>query len=227
MIWIFRWFSVRKQDWIQCFKQLEDVTVKKTDEKTALKTAEGGAHTKRGRYSHRPRAAKQPQQSADAEKPAQKKQGQSVVKKQGSHQQAKSAGRPRKQPALDPEKQQKTAQSFALLFKRNRKGQCFFIQHIRLQKMKALPWYGNIRELQHAVEKAVILSDGTVIGEDGISGETPLREKPLEEVQTIDEMESRLIGKTIRDCGGNLSQVAAKLGVTRQTLYNKIKKYGL
>ena len=76
--------------------------------------------------------------------------------------------------------------------------------------MKALPWYGNIRELQHAVEKAVILSDGTLIDEDGISGETPLREKPLEEVQTIDEMESRLIGKTIRDCGGNLSQVAAK-----------------
>ena len=93
--------------------------------------------------------------------------------------------------------------------------------------MKAMPWYGNIRELQHAVEKAVILSDGTTVDEDGISGETPLREKPLEEVQTIDEMESRLIGKTIRDCGGNLSQVAAKLGVTRQTLYNKIKKYGL
>ena len=95
------------------------------------------------------------------------------------------------------------------------------------QKMKAQPWFGNIRELQHAVEKAVILSDGTAIDEDGINGETPLREKPLEEVQTIDEMESRLIGKTIRDCGGNLSQVAAKLGVTRQTLYNKIKKYGL
>ena len=90
---------------------MEDVTVKKTDEKTALKTVEGGAHTKRGRYSHRPRAAKQPQQNADAEKPAQKKQGQSVVKKQGSHQQAKPAGRPRKQPAQNSEKQQKTAQS--------------------------------------------------------------------------------------------------------------------
>ena len=95
------------------------------------------------------------------------------------------------------------------------------------QKMKALPWFGNIRELQHAVEKAVILGDGTVIGEDDISGDTPVYGKPVEEVQTIDEMESRLIGKTIRDCGGNLSQVAAKLGVTRQTLYNKIKKYGL
>ena len=77
---------------------MEDATVKKTDEKAALKTAESGAHTKRGRYSHRPRAAKQPQQSADAEKPAQKKQGQSVVKKQGSTS-AGQIGRPAPQAA--------------------------------------------------------------------------------------------------------------------------------
>lgn len=94
-------------------------------------------------------------------------------------------------------------------------------------KMKSLPWYGNIRELQHAVEKAVILSDGTTITDNDISSETHVYEKPVEEVQTIDEMERRLISKTIGDCGGNLSQVAAKLRVTRQTLYNKIKKYGL
>lgn len=94
-------------------------------------------------------------------------------------------------------------------------------------KMKALPWYGNIRELQHAVEKAVILSDSAAIDEDAISCDTPVSEKPIEEARTIDEMERRLIGKTIEECAGNLSQVAAKLGVSRQTLYNKIKKYGL
>ena len=95
------------------------------------------------------------------------------------------------------------------------------------RKMKALQWRGNIRELQHAVEKAVILSDGPLIDEDAISDETPVGGKPVEEAQTIDEMESRLIAKTIRDCGGNMSHVAARLGVTRQTLYNKIRKYGL
>ena len=94
-------------------------------------------------------------------------------------------------------------------------------------KMKALPWYGNIRELQHAVEKAVILSDGTTITADDIDGNPARGEKPIDEVQTIDEMESRLIAKTMRDCEGNLSQVAQRLGVSRQTLYNKIKKYGL
>lgn len=95
------------------------------------------------------------------------------------------------------------------------------------QKIKGMPWYDNIRELQHSIEKAVILSDGNTIDEQDISGNMPVAEKPMDGVQTISEMEKRLIEKTIRECDGNLSQVASRLGVSRQTLYNKIKKYGL
>ena len=96
------------------------------------------------------------------------------------------------------------------------------------KKLTSLPWYGNIRELQHAIEKAVILSDGRMISAEDIDGgNQQKREKPLEEVQTLDEMESRMIEKTIRECEGNLSVVAARLGISRQTLYNKIKRYGL
>lgn len=96
------------------------------------------------------------------------------------------------------------------------------------KKLTSLPWYGNIRELQHAIEKAVILSDGVMISAEDIDGgNQQKREKPLEEVQTLDEMESRMIEKTIRECEGNLSVVAARLGISRQTLYNKIKRYGL
>ena len=96
------------------------------------------------------------------------------------------------------------------------------------KKLTSLPWYGNIRELQHAIEKAVILSDGSIITAEDIDGGNQNRkEKPLEEVQTLDEMESRMIEKTIKECEGNLSVVAARLGISRQTLYNKIKRYGL
>ena len=96
------------------------------------------------------------------------------------------------------------------------------------KKLTSLPWYGNIRELQHAIEKAVILSDGRMISAEDIDGGNQTRrEKPLEEVQTLDEMESRMIEKTIKECEGNLSVVAARLGISRQTLYNKIKRYGL
>ena len=96
------------------------------------------------------------------------------------------------------------------------------------KKLTSLPWYGNIRELQHAIEKAVILSDGGMISAEDIDGgNQTIREKPLEEVQTLDEMESRMIEKTIKECEGNLSVVAARLGISRQTLYNKIKRYGI
>ena len=96
------------------------------------------------------------------------------------------------------------------------------------KKLTSLPWYGNIRELQHAIEKAVILSDGGMIAAEDIDGGNQTRrEKPLEEVLTLDEMESRMIEKTIKECEGNLSVVAARLGISRQTLYNKIKRYGL
>ncbi len=96
------------------------------------------------------------------------------------------------------------------------------------KKLTDLSWYGNIRELQHAIEKAVILSDGGIISAEDIDGGNQTRkEKPLEEVQTLDEMESRMIEKTIKECEGNLSVVAARLGISRQTLYNKIKRYGL
>ena len=96
------------------------------------------------------------------------------------------------------------------------------------RKLISLPWYGNIRELQHAIEKAVILSDGGMISAEDIDGGNQTRrEKPLEEVQTLDEMESRMIEKNIKECEGNLSVVAARLGISRQTLYNKIKRYGI
>ena len=96
------------------------------------------------------------------------------------------------------------------------------------RKLISLPWYGNIRELQHAIEKAVILSDcGMISAEDIDGGNQTRREKPLEEVQTLDEMECRMIEKTIKECEGNLSVVAARLGISRQTLYNKIKRYGI
>ena len=96
------------------------------------------------------------------------------------------------------------------------------------EKITELPWYGNIRELQHAIEKAVILCDGNIIMPDDIDGGNPIKkEKPLEEVQTLDEMEHRMIEKTIKECEGNLSMVAARLGISRQTLYNKMKRYGI
>lgn len=93
------------------------------------------------------------------------------------------------------------------------------------EKLKAHLWEGNIRELQNAMETAVIMCDSDIITTDHIELHTSQR--PLNESQTLEEMERQTIANAIAQCGGNLSQVALQLGITRQTLYNKIKRYGL
>lgn len=95
-----------------------------------------------------------------------------------------------------------------------------------LLKLQEYPWYGNIRELQHAVERAVILCEGETLADSDFLLSTPTENTP-ENISTLEDMEINLIRRTIELTDGNLSQVASRLGITRQTLYNKIKKYGL
>lgn len=94
------------------------------------------------------------------------------------------------------------------------------------EKLRQHPWFGNIRELEHAMEKAVIICEGVSLCA-GVF-QLPQRNVTAEtSVSTLEEMEKQMIGKTLEKYGGNLSAVAAQLGITRQTLYNKMKKYGL
>ena len=96
------------------------------------------------------------------------------------------------------------------------------------QKLKEHPWYGNIRELEHAIEKVVIICDGTTISDAVFhfpkKSLSPTRDS---EAETLEDMELVMIRKAIDKHEGNLSAVASQLGITRQTLYNKMKKYGL
>ena len=96
------------------------------------------------------------------------------------------------------------------------------------QKLKEHPWYGNIRELEHAIEKVVIICDGATISDAVFhfpkKSLSPTRDS---EAETLEDMELVMIRKAIDKHEGNLSAVASQLGITRQTLYNKMKKYGL
>lgn len=94
------------------------------------------------------------------------------------------------------------------------------------EKLTHHPWFGNIRELEHAIEKAIIICDGTFLTAELF--QLPKRNEVSEtSASTLEEMEMQMIRKTLDKCNGNLSAVAAQLGITRQTLYNKMKKYGL
>jgi DNA-binding NtrC family response regulator len=95
-----------------------------------------------------------------------------------------------------------------------------------LEKLSNYSWPGNVRELQHSVEKAVIMSDSAILLPSDFELNQPSKSIHHKEV-TLAEMEKQMIIESLKRNGNNLSVVATKLGITRQTLYNKLRKYDL
>lgn len=105
------------------------------------------------------------------------------------------------------------------------------------EKLMNTPWMGNIRELEHVVEKAVIMSDHQMLTANdfdtpNVVGGTERAGNAVEmnistSGQTLEDMEKNMIKQAMVQCEGNLSLVAQQLGISRQTLYNKLKRYGL
>ncbi|MEZ4722785.1 MAG: sigma-54 dependent transcriptional regulator [Flavobacteriales bacterium] len=95
-----------------------------------------------------------------------------------------------------------------------------------LKMLRKYSWPGNIRELQHAIERAVIMSSGDLLIADQIS---PKRKTNLAEEFPIklDELERQHIENVIERNRGNISQAAKDLGLTRAALYRRIEKHGL
>ena len=94
------------------------------------------------------------------------------------------------------------------------------------QKLKRNPWYGNIRELQHSIEKAAILAEGDKLkASDFVFFENDVN--LIIQPETLEEMEKKMIISTLKKNGYSQGITADQLGITRQTLYNKIKKYGI
>jgi two-component system response regulator HydG len=101
------------------------------------------------------------------------------------------------------------------------------ISRSAMEKLKKHNWFGNIRELQHTIEKAVILAESNILTPADIVFYTksPVREEP--ESFNLEENERRIISLALSRCRGNVSLTAKKLGINRSTLYDKMKKYGL
>jgi DNA-binding NtrC family response regulator len=99
-----------------------------------------------------------------------------------------------------------------------------------MARMHKHPWPGNIRELQHAIERAVILSGASVLQPEDFNfapaaakedGQLALEQYNLEEVEKL------LIRKVLKKYNGNITQAASELGLTRSSLYRRLEKYGL
>lgn len=105
------------------------------------------------------------------------------------------------------------------------------ISEAAMTRMNKHPWPGNIRELQHSIERAVILSNSSVLQPEDFTFNTNMgkdNEQPINLDQfNLDEVEKLLIRKVLKKYNGNITQAAAELGLTRSSLYRRLEKHGL
>jgi two-component system, NtrC family, response regulator HydG len=98
------------------------------------------------------------------------------------------------------------------------------------EKLLQYPFPGNVRELQYAMERAVIMADGPVLEPDDILF-SPIEAAPVEEKlaeeSNLEELERVTINRVLQKHGGNLTRASKELGITRTALYRRLGKYGL
>jgi len=93
-----------------------------------------------------------------------------------------------------------------------------------VDKLLHYSWPGNVRELQHTIEKAVILSDSSVLKPEDLYLKPASAFPGSNSFTTLEAMEQEMIRIALENSNGNLTAAAEQLGITRQTLYNRFKK---
>jgi DNA-binding NtrC family response regulator len=97
-----------------------------------------------------------------------------------------------------------------------------------MDKLKRYAWPGNIRELQHSIERAVIMTDSdTLHDSDFLFSRSAGGNSASLETLNLDEVERTAIAKALQLHSGNISKAADELGLTRASLYRRMEKYGL
>lgn len=93
--------------------------------------------------------------------------------------------------------------------------------------MEKHPWPGNVREMSHAIERALLMSSGGEIrpGDLGLAGGREAA--PSLEEMSLEDVERYLIKRTLARCGGNARQAAEELGLSRSAFYRRLEKFGL
>ena len=96
-------------------------------------------------------------------------------------------------------------------------------------KLQSYNWPGNIRELQHAVERAVIMTDNSSLqADDFILTTAPhVGNSILLDNFNMNHIEETVIRKVVKKYSGNISKAAKELGLTRAALYRRMAKYGI
>ena len=93
--------------------------------------------------------------------------------------------------------------------------------------LRAFDWPGNVRQLQNEIQRAVLMGDRSVVDTRDLSITTVMSQKDNPDLTLMEAMERNAIIQMLKETGGNKLETAKRLGIGRQTLYNKIKIYGV
>ena len=110
---------------------------------------------------------------------------------------------------------------------------CPEISHEALGYLSRLPYPGNVRQLKNMVERAVLMCAGGILEKCDFEADGNIQDVSATDLKgslegaTLEDLEAAAIAEAVRKYDGNLSRVAAALGITRQSLYRKIEKHGI
>ncbi len=121
------------------------------------------------------------------------------------------------------------AEYFLTIFKRKYNKPDLQVERETMRKLEIYSWPGNIRELQHAIERSVILCDGITLKPADLFLNTSPQHIGNNDAGTnnLEEIEKSIIQKVVLKYEGNISKAAKDLGLTRTSLYRRMEKFGL
>lgn len=119
------------------------------------------------------------------------------------------------------------AEYFLGLYRKKYNRNVAFLHDTLIAQMEQYDWPGNIRELQHAIERAVILCQGKTLMPKDVFVKTNTAAEPLDTGFNLEEMERNMIAQALKKCNGNITDAAKELGLSRAALYRRMEKYNL
>jgi DNA-binding NtrC family response regulator len=97
-----------------------------------------------------------------------------------------------------------------------------------MEKLRSFDWPGNVRQLQNEIQRAVLMTDGTMVDVNDLSiTKEPQAPEDNTSLTLLEGMERQTILQMLKETNGNKLETAKRLGIGRQTLYNKIKLYSI
>jgi DNA-binding NtrC family response regulator len=96
-----------------------------------------------------------------------------------------------------------------------------------MQVLTNHPWPGNLRELGHVIERAVLMSQADALRAADLGLQAPRETAPQLDDMSMEDVERFLIKKTLARFDGNARKAAESLGLSRSAFYRRLEKYGL